>query len=174
MKRIVITTLVIGLFSFAGLQAQINENVKKETTLKKVTVKDTNVETIVDKEVDEKRSVIKVEGTDETNQNSEELIISGEKNYSVEVIDKELNVENQKDLDKLKKEENERIDGQQRGVPIQTDADTLQKPRVYSTSEKEKVKMIEAHQRGAPTQMGKAAVEKSKTTNTLKKDGGGN
>ncbi len=174
MKRIVITTLVIGLFSFAGLHAQINENVKKETTLKKVTVKDTNVETIVDKEVDVKRSVIKVEGTDETNQNSEEVIISDEKNYSVELIEKELNAENQKDLDRLKKEEIIRIDGQQRGVPIQTDADTLEKPRVLSKSEKVEVKMIDGQQRGAPTQMGKAAGEKAKTTNTLKKDGGGN
>ncbi|MEX0996040.1 MAG: hypothetical protein WDZ45_03200 [Flavobacteriaceae bacterium] len=137
MKRTAIVTLIFALFSFIGLQAQVNENVKKETTVKKVTVKDTNVETVVDKEVEETKSVLKVEGTEDTNQNSEEVIVSDEKNYTIEVIEKEVNLENQKDLEKLKKEENKRIDGQQRGVPIQTDADSIAKPKVSSKTKKE-------------------------------------
>lgn len=174
MKRVEILTLIFAIFTFIGLQGQVNENVKKETTVKKVTIKDTNIETVVDKEVKEIKSIIKVEGTDETNQNSEEVIVSDEKNFSVEVKEKEINVENQKQLEKLKNEEIKRIDGQQRGIPIQTDADTIEKPKVSSKSEKVEVKMIDSQQRGAPTQLEEGAGEKPKTSNTIKKEGGEN
>ena len=174
MKRIVILILTFCIFALTGMYAQVNENVKKETTIKKVTIKDTNIEKIVDKEVEEIKSVIKVDGTDETNQNSEEVIVSDEKNFSVEVKEREINVENQKQLEKLKNEATKRIDGQQRGVPIQTDADTIEKPKVSSKSEKVEVKMIDVQQRGAPTQMGEGAGEKPKTSNTIKKEGGAN
>jgi hypothetical protein len=137
MKRIVITSLVLALFSFTGIQAQVNENVKKETTVKKVTVKDTNVETIVDKEVEEKRSVIQVEGTTATNQNSEEVIVTDKLSKSVKVEEKGVNVENEKDLDKLRKEEVKRIDGQQRGVPIKSDDQIDPKPQVTTKAKKE-------------------------------------
>ncbi|MCR9182755.1 MAG: hypothetical protein NXH73_07500 [Flavobacteriaceae bacterium] len=137
MKRTTLVTIIIALFSLVGLQAQVNENVKKETTVKKVTVKDTNVETLIDKEVKETKSVIKVEGTDKTNQNSEEVIVSDEKKMSVELVEKELNLENQKELDRLKKEETKRIDGQQRGVPVKTDEDTIEKPKMSTKSKKD-------------------------------------
>jgi|GEM_PF-4963436 len=171
MKSNTIVGLIFALFSFIGLQAQVNENVKKETTVKKVTVKDTNVETIIDKEVEETKSIISVEGTSETNQDSEEVIVSDKKNHKVELVEKEVNLENQNKLDELKKEENKRIDGQQRGVPIQTDADSLEKPKVKT--EKADVKMIDGQQRGAPTQLGESAIEKPKTSKKSKKEGGG-
>lgn len=121
MKHLVISTLVIAFFSFSGKQSQVNESVIKETTIKTVTVKGTQIETTVETEVEEKRSVINVEGTEQTNQISEEVIIIDEKIYSVDVIDKGTNIENKKELDKLKNKETKRIDGLQRGLPVSTE-----------------------------------------------------
>ncbi len=137
MKHIVISTLVICLFAITGMQAQVNENVKKETTVKKVTVKDANVETIVDEEVDEKKSVIKVEGTDETNQKSEEVVVTDQVSKSVKVEEKSVNIENEEELKKLKKKEEEykRVDGQQRGVPVSSDDEP--QPQLKTKSKKD-------------------------------------
>ncbi len=173
MRHTALVTLFFALFSLVGLQAQVNENIKKETTVKKTTVKDTNVETVIDKEVKQTKSVIKVEGTEDTNQNSEEVIVSDEKNHTVEVIEKEVNIENEKALEELKKEQVERIDGQQRGIPVQTDADVIEKPKPSNKTKKVEVKTIDGQQRGAPTQMGDGASEKPKISNTTKKEEGG-
>lgn len=137
MKYTKILTFVLALFAFAGLQAQENENVKKETTVKKVTVKDANVETVIGKEVKLTKSVINVEGNSDTNQNSEEVIVKDEKKQSVELGEKKLNIENQKDLEKLKKEENKMIDGQQRGEPIEAEKEVKAKSKLTVKSKKE-------------------------------------
>lgn len=171
MKRIAILTFM--LFTFAGLQSQVNENIKKETTVKKVTVKDTNIETVIDKEISKSKSVINVEGTNEMNQESNEIKVSDETKHTIVVKEKVLNVENQNQLEKLKKEETKQIDGQQRGVPVQTDADTKVSPKVSTQSEKVEVKMIDGQQRGAPTQMEEGATIKPKTSIKTKKEGGG-
>lgn len=135
MKRIVILTLSFCIFALTGIYAQVNENVTKETTVKKATIKDTNVETIVNQEVDEKKSVIKVEGTDKTNQESKEEVISDEVSKSVSVEAKTVNTENEKDLKKLKEEEYKRIDGQQRGVPLPLDGQP--QPKLKTKSKKD-------------------------------------
>lgn len=140
MKNTAILLMLISfLFSFNSYSQNI-ENKKKETIEKKVTVKDTNVETIVEKEVDEEVNVVEVEGTNKTNQASEEKTKKDQKIKVVEVVEKGKNEENQKQLEKMKKEEAERIDGQQRGVPVQTKKDTttvvMQKEKAQKGGEK--------------------------------------
>lgn len=118
MKYTLILALVVSMASISEIQAQINENVKEETTVEKVTIKDTNVETIVNKEIDSEKSVIKVEGTDKINQESKVEVVTDQVSKSIDVENKHLNTENEKDLKKMKKEEYKRVDGQQRVVPV--------------------------------------------------------
>lgn len=128
MKINSIFAVVLGLLFSSTAFSQVNENVVKETTVKKVTVKDTDVKTFVETEVKEESALIIVEGTDEVNQSSDEMVVKEVKKTSVEVVNEGVNKENQAKLEKKKKEEYQRIDGQQRGVPIQTDEDVQAKP----------------------------------------------
>jgi hypothetical protein len=82
MKNLIL--MMIALLPFA-ISAQNNENKKQETTVEKVTVVGTDVETISKTDVDTEKSVIKVEGTTETNQNSREEKLVDEKTSSVDV-----------------------------------------------------------------------------------------
>ncbi len=119
MKRILMITLTIGFLVFtSNMQAQVNENKEKETTTTKVVVKGTDVETVVAEEVTEKRSVIQVEGTDKTNQDSSERIIKAGTETNILVEDKKLNVDNQLHLER-ERAKNASIDGVQRGTPVQ-------------------------------------------------------
>jgi predicted metal-dependent peptidase len=136
MKKVPIIAIVFGLIFSTTVFAQNIENVKKETTVKTVTVKDTDVQTVVEKDVEEKVSVIKVEGTDKINQASEDQVIKEVKTKSLDVVEEGENKENQKRLDKMKKEEAKRIDGQQRGVPVQTEGDVPAKPLVKDKKKK--------------------------------------
>src|SRR5690606_13827799 len=129
MKKISIYTLVFGLLFSTAAFSQINENVQKETTVKKVTIKDTNVQTIVEKEVDESVEVVEVEGTNETNQKSDEKTVKNQKLKVVDVIDEGENEENQKNLEKVKKEEAKKMEAQQqemtsKPIPTQTNKKT--------------------------------------------------
>jgi len=137
MKKILILAVVFGLTFSSTAFSQNNENIKKETTVKKVTVKDTGVKTIVEKDVKEEVSVVKVEGTEKTNQDSEVQVVKDVKTTSVNVVDEGVNLENQAKLEKEKKKEYERIDGQQRGVPIQTSDDVQAKPLKKEKSKKD-------------------------------------
>lgn len=59
------------LFAFTGIaNAQENTGVKKETVTKRVTTRDTKVETKVINEIDEEKSVLVIEGNDKKEQNS--------------------------------------------------------------------------------------------------------
>lgn len=116
MKKISIYTLIFGLLFSTAAFSQINENVQKETTVKKVTVKDTNVQTIIEKEVDESVETVEVEGSNETNQKSEGKNVKNKKVKVVDVIEEGENKENQKSLDQVKKEEAKRMDTQKENV----------------------------------------------------------
>lgn len=118
MKITVLITFVFSLLFVTNVEAQKNENVKKETTVKKVTVKDTNIETVVDKEVKETKSKLKVKGSKETNQDADEVIVKDQKIKTVEVIEKDENLENKAAIEKAKLEKGERVDGKQRGKPL--------------------------------------------------------
>jgi|SRR5690606_38225854 len=117
MKTISFYTLIFGLLFSTATFSQINENVQKETTVKKVTIKDTNVQTIVEEEVDESVEVVEVEGTSETNQKSDEKTVKNQKVKVVDVIDEGENEENQKNLEKVKKDDAKRMEAQQQEVP---------------------------------------------------------
>lgn len=97
--------MMIVLLPFA-ISAQNNENKKKETTVEKVTVVGTDVETISKTDVDTEKSVVKVEGTTETNQSSREEKVVDDKVTKV-------------DVDK-KRDDGQTIDGVQRGKPTLT------------------------------------------------------
>ncbi|WP_339611246.1 hypothetical protein [uncultured Planktosalinus sp.] len=118
MKITVLITMVFSLLFVTNVEAQKNENVKKETTVKKVTVKDTNTETVVDKEVKETKSKLKVKGSKETNQDADEVIVKDQKIKTVEVIEKDENLKNKAAIEKAKLEKGERVDGKQRGKPL--------------------------------------------------------
>ncbi len=125
MKRILIITFTFGLLTFtSNMHAQVNQNKEKETVTTKVVVKGTDVETVVAEEVSEKRSVIQVEGTDKTNQNSSERVIKSGKETNIIVDDKKINVDNQLQLER-ERANNASIDGVQRGAPIQTRVETV-------------------------------------------------
>ncbi len=104
MKNLVLIMMIV-LLPFA-INAQNNENKKTETTVEKVTVVGTDVDTISKTDVDTEKSVIKVEGTTETNQSTREDKLVDEKKSKV-------NVDTTRD-------DAERIDGVQRGKPLLT------------------------------------------------------
>lgn len=128
MKNTSMLAVAIGLLFSAGAFAQNIENVTKETTVKKVTVKDTDVKTEVQTDVKKEVSTLSVEGSDSVNQATETIVLEDAKTRSVEVIKEGANLENQARLEKQKKEQYERVDGQQRGIPIKTDEDVQVKP----------------------------------------------
>lgn len=130
MKKVSLLAVVFGLMFSTTAFAQNIENVKKETTVKKVTVKDTDVSTVVEKDIKEEVTAVKVEGSDKTNQTSENVIVRDTKTQTVDVVSEGVNKENQAKLEAKKKEEASRIDGQQRGVPIQTKDDSQTKPLI--------------------------------------------
>lgn len=136
MKKISILAVAFGLIFSTTVFAQNIENVKKETTVKKVTVKDTGVKTVVEKDIDEEVSVTKVEGTEKINQTSKEEVIKDVKTKSLDVVDEGVNVENQAKLEKEKKKEYERINAQQRGEPAQTKDETPVKPPLKEKKKK--------------------------------------
>ena len=119
MKNVFILAFVFGFLFSTSAFAQNIENVKKETTVKKVTVKDTDVQTVIEKDVKEEVSVVKVEGTDKVNQKSEDVVVKEVKTQTVDVVTEGTNKENK---------EYERVDGQQRGAPVQTGDEVPTKP----------------------------------------------
>jgi|GEM_PF-2903529 len=124
MKRFLMITLTFGFLAFSGnMQAQVNQNKEKETTTTKVVVKGTDVETVVAEEVKEKQSLIQVEGTNQTNQSSSEMILKSGTQTNILVDDKKLNVENQLQLERDRLN-NATIDGVQRGAPTPVQAQT--------------------------------------------------
>jgi hypothetical protein len=139
MKKVPILAVVFSLiFSFTAFSQNI-ENVQKETTVKKVTVKDTDVKTIVEKEVSEEVATLTVEGTEKVNQSSEAVVIKDAESKSVDVVDGGVNIENQAKLEKQKKEEQiklekqkkeayDQIDGKQKATPVQKEQEILVKP----------------------------------------------
>ncbi|MEX2349528.1 MAG: hypothetical protein WD554_01495 [Flavobacteriaceae bacterium] len=100
MKNLMLMMIVFLPFA---ISAQSNENKKQETTVEKVTVVGTDVETISKTDVDTEKSVIKVEGTTETNQNAREEKMVNEKTSRI-------------DVDSVR-DDGETIDGVQRGTP---------------------------------------------------------
>ncbi len=96
--------MIIVLMPFI-LSAQNNENKKKETTVEKVTVVGTDVETVSKTDVDTEKSIVKVEGTEETNQSSREEKVVDQKTTKI-------------DVDK-KRDDGTAIDGIQRGKPTE-------------------------------------------------------
>lgn len=103
MKNLMLMMIVLMPFA---INAQNNENKKTETTVEKVTIKDTDVETVTKTNVDTEKSVLKVEGTNETNQSSHE-------EKQVDEINSRVEVDTTRD-------DVERIDGVQRGKPLLT------------------------------------------------------
>lgn len=98
--------LMMIVFLPFAMSAQSNENKKQETTVEKVTVVGTDVDTISKTEVDTEKSVINVEGTTETNQSTREEKLVDQKTSRV-------NVDSTRD-------DGETIDGVQRGKPTLT------------------------------------------------------
>lgn len=128
MKNVFILAFVFGFLFSTSAFAQNIENVKKETTVKKVTVKDTDVQTVIEKDVKEEVSVVKVEGTDKVNQKSEDVVVKEVKTQTVDVVTEGTNKENKAKLETKKNKEYERVDGQQRGAPVQTGDEVPTKP----------------------------------------------
>ncbi|PKP25545.1 MAG: hypothetical protein CVU03_07435 [Bacteroidetes bacterium HGW-Bacteroidetes-2] len=125
MKRLTIIVLAFGIASFTTLSAQENKNVVKETTTTKLIVKGTEIETVVAEEVSEKKSVIEVDGTNQTNQVSSEKVIQSGTETNIQIEDPTVNVINQARLDQMKRDGNLTIDGIQRGAPTQETKDVI-------------------------------------------------
>ncbi|PIV50254.1 MAG: hypothetical protein COS19_04585 [Flavobacteriaceae bacterium CG02_land_8_20_14_3_00_34_13] len=125
MKHLIIISLAFGMASFTTLHAQENKNIEKETTTTKVIVKGTEVETVVAQEVSEKKSIIEVDGTNQTNQDSSEKVIKSGTETNIQIEDPTVNVINQAQLDQMKKEGNPTIDGVQRGAPTRVTTEIL-------------------------------------------------
>ncbi len=66
------------------VNAQENVNVRKETTTKKMVVKGVDTQVKVVNDVDEERQVLKVDGDDKINQNTNKVIEKNAKNEVVE------------------------------------------------------------------------------------------
>ncbi len=118
MKSKIFIAFVFSFLTVLGIQAQNNENVKKETTVKKVTVKDTDVETVVDKEVKETKSKLEVAGSEATNQESKDVLVKDTKVKSIEIEEKRENLENNANLEKSKLQKANSADSLQRVVPM--------------------------------------------------------
>lgn len=118
MKSKLFISFVFSFLTVMGIQAQDNENIKKETTVKKVTVKDTDIETVVNKEVKETTSKLEVEGSEATNQESKEVLVKDTKVKSMEVVEKKENFENKVNLEKSKLHKADSVDSLQLVVPM--------------------------------------------------------
>ncbi|MFC7357291.1 hypothetical protein ACFQO1_06305 [Jejudonia soesokkakensis] len=89
MKKIVITCLA-SVLVMMGVHAQENKTVEKETTVKKVRVSDTKVETKVVAETETESGVIKVEGTSKQDQGSQEIKM---KDKDIKVLSDDISID---------------------------------------------------------------------------------
>src|SRR5690606_20860432 len=105
MKKTILTLTGVFIFS-AAVFAQDVENVKSESVVEKVTIKDdTTVKTVITEEVNEVKSAVILEGTGKKEQSStEEVIDSREKrSVSLEVDKNDENIDALNDLKGLEK-----------------------------------------------------------------------
>ncbi|PVW13840.1 hypothetical protein [Marixanthomonas spongiae] len=91
MKKAMYSVITVFFIAFTSVYAQENKNVHKETVTKKVTVKDTKVDTKVVQEVKEDNEVVKVEGTNEQDQNAK--VITSKSGTSEQVVADEVSVD---------------------------------------------------------------------------------
>lgn len=100
MKKVILTILGVFVLS-ATVFAQDVENVKRETVVEKVIVKDdATVKTVTTEDVNEVKSTVKLEGTGKKEQSSTEEVIDDkvERNVSLEVDKNTENIDALNDL----------------------------------------------------------------------------
>ncbi len=157
MKKL-LSLIVLSMCFISISNAQENQTVIKETTVKKTVTKGPEIETVIEEKVEEKKGVITVEGSDKMNQEYEEKVIKNEETI-IRNEDVELNTENQLDVEKIKLDQEREIENQ-RGEP------TLDLIEVKSIDDSS----IDGQQRGTPSK--ELEVEKEKTVKKPKKDDG--
>jgi hypothetical protein len=92
-KHIMKTIVCTAAFFFSGLmlvQAQENKEVNEKTTVKKVTTKDTKVETLVVKETETEKGTLTVEGNEKEDQ---QTVVKLDKTDDVRVIANEVTLD---------------------------------------------------------------------------------
>lgn len=103
MKKLVLMCAASALM-IVGVHAQENKTVEKETTVKKVRVSDTKVETKVVAETETESGVIKVEGTSKQDQESQEIKM---KDKDIKVLSDDVSIDerNRMKMEAIKKKQ---------------------------------------------------------------------
>lgn len=105
MKKTILTLTGVFIFS-AIIFAQDVENVKSESVVEKITIKDdTTVKTVITEDVNEVKSTVILEGTGKKEQSSSEEVIDSraERNVSLEVDINDENIDALNDMKGLEK-----------------------------------------------------------------------
>lgn len=135
MKKICLLTVLI-IFGSLTSQAQKNETVVKETVTEKVTVKDNeSVKTLVKSDVKEVVSELELEGTNQREQSSSEVVID-DRSAVKTVLKVAENEENKAALSELQNQEAVEKTKAANKVQLQNEPDTDRKKAAASSASK--------------------------------------
>lgn|SRR5690554_6935653 len=135
MKKLCLLTVLI-IFGSLTSQAQKNETVVKETVTEKVTVKDNeSVKTLVKSDVKEVVSELELEGTNQREQSSSEVVID-DRSAVKTVLKVAENEENKAALSELQNQEAVEKTKAANEVQLQNEPDTDRKKAAASSASK--------------------------------------